>query len=712
MKMKKENLKKTNRKSVFRRMIEKIVVILQIFMVLLPTTYAFADSVDFGDELWISRGDLGFYTLQYWSEYRGRWMYITYSQTFYTDKNGEKNLAYCVNPDLDGVGYLPDESEGYNVKVEKRTGDRKIWKILRNGYPNVSKEELGVETDDDAYLATKQAIYWVIRGWRLSEVHNYFRGGEDEINGQNVEDIKRRGTKVVDAIYKLVDIAYNHKDIILSKPLVLDEEKLHQDSIKEDYYSKTYKITESNMVSKVKINSIKNAPEGTYISDEKGNPKTEFKDKENFKIMIPKANIDKDYKVKIEYTTSYESYPVYCANSIIENKQNYVILLNKTEHEDRTLRIDLESKKSKLKLKKIDAETKQPLQGVKFDISYADGTKIGSYETNENGEINLENLLKGTIKIVETKTDDMHILESNPIEVDLDYDDEKEIVLENKRIKGKIKIVKTSENQNKVLDTEAGSPIEGAKFNIYNKQNEFIEQITTDKNGTAYSSELDKGEYRVKEVETGEWYIYEPITANAEIKENNEIVEIKLKNKSKDPEVDITKKSKNLVAPNEELDYEFTIKNSGNTSLEDFTWYDILPSEYAKITKISTGTYNQDINYSVYYKTNKKDEYMVLKKELNSKENNYIDVTRIYLEPDEKITEIKVKFGSVDKGFQNVEKPHIFMLVNDGLENDIKIENQTILEGTHQTYKVCDEDETVTTIYNVVKPKKLPRTGF
>ena len=215
MKMEKENLKKTNRKSVFRRMIEKIVVILQIFMVLLPTTYALANSVDFGDELWISRGDLGFYTLQYWSEYRGRWMYITYSQTFYTDKNGEKNLAYCVNPDLDGVGYLPDESEGYNVKVEKRTGDRKIWKILRNGYPNVSKEELGVETDDDAYLATKQAIYWVIRGWRLDEVHKYFRGGEDEINGQNVEDIKRRGTKVVDAIYKLVDIAYNHKDINL-----------------------------------------------------------------------------------------------------------------------------------------------------------------------------------------------------------------------------------------------------------------------------------------------------------------------------------------------------------------------------------------------------------------------------------------------------------------------------------------------------------------
>ena len=37
-------------------------------------------------------------------------------------------------------------------------GDRKIWKILRNGYPNVSKEELGVETDDDAYTTKNTLI--------------------------------------------------------------------------------------------------------------------------------------------------------------------------------------------------------------------------------------------------------------------------------------------------------------------------------------------------------------------------------------------------------------------------------------------------------------------------------------------------------------------------------------------------------------------------
>lgn len=34
---------------------------------------------------------------------------------------------------------------------------------IKNGYPNVSPKDLGVETEDDAYLATKQAVYWIIK---------------------------------------------------------------------------------------------------------------------------------------------------------------------------------------------------------------------------------------------------------------------------------------------------------------------------------------------------------------------------------------------------------------------------------------------------------------------------------------------------------------------------------------------------------------------
>ena len=51
--------------------------------------------------------------------------------------------------------------------------------------------------------------------------------------------------------------------------------------------------------------------------------------------------------------------------------------------------------------------------------------------------------------------------------------------------------------------------------------------------------------------------------------------------------------------------------------LDNFTWIDYLPKENVKISKLATGTYTQDLNYNVYYKTNKSD-YKLLKENLIS----------------------------------------------------------------------------------------------
>ena len=105
-------------------------------------------------------------------------------------------------------------------------------------------------------------------------------------------------------------------------------------------------------------------------------------------------------------------------------------------------------------------------------------------------------------------------------------------------------------------------------------------------------------------------------------------------------------------------------------------------------------------------------QYMVLKKNLNGGEDNFISLTDLHLEKDEKITEIKIYFGNVDVGFKSEKKPHIIMKTNENLENDTKIENSTVLEGYNQDYRVSSKDTAVSTIYNVVQEKKLPRTGF
>ena len=163
-----------------------MLVIFQILMILWPTAFALASTVNIGDTLNIERGGLGFYTIQYWSDYRDKWMYITYSRTYYTDQDGNKKIAYCMDQDLDGVGWLPGEYENYDALVREELRNDKIWQVLKNGYPNVSPQDLGVETEDDAYLATKQAVYWIIKhgnepNAKIENIYTHFRTVYEEM---------------------------------------------------------------------------------------------------------------------------------------------------------------------------------------------------------------------------------------------------------------------------------------------------------------------------------------------------------------------------------------------------------------------------------------------------------------------------------------------------------------------------------------------------
>ena len=349
---------------------------------------------------------------------------------------------------------------------------------------------------------------------------------------------------------------------------------------------------------------------------------------------------------------------------------------------------------------------------MKFEIQDKDEKLVSILKTDENGEAILSNIPIGNYYIKETETLENYVLNEEKMQVIVNEDSVTEVVIENEKKRGQIQITKTSEDKNNIIDKEEGSPIEGVKFNIYNKANKIVDTIVTDENGVALSKKLEKGRYTVQEVETEKWYILDEKIYNVEIKENNEIIMLDITNKSKDPKVEITKSCKNITKTNDEIDYSFEIKNTGNVELEDFTWYDYLPTEYAKITGIETGTYNKDIIYNIYYKTNQKDEYMVLKKNLNGEENNFITLSDLHLEKDEKVTEIKIYFGNVDVGFKSEKNPHIIMKTNDGLKNDTRIENSTVLEGYNLDYRVSSKDTAVATVYEMIQEKKLPRTGF
>ena len=117
-------------------------------------------------------------------------------------------------------------------------------------------------------------------------------------------------------------------------------------------------------------------------------------------------------------------------------------------------------------------------------------------------------------------------------------------------------------------------------FEVYDENNNFIEEIVTDENGIALTSKLEKGKYKVKEILTNEWYYLDNKIYTAEIKKDGDIAQLKIENEAKNPEIYIEKVGVDKAEIGSQIEYDISVQNRGNTSLDNFTLTDVLPTEY------------------------------------------------------------------------------------------------------------------------------------
>lgn len=437
------------------------------------------------------------------------------------------------------------------------------------------------------------------------------------------------------------------------------------------------------------------------VLNQKGEVVDRLKTDKNGEAVTKRLPIDEQYTIREVKTL--EKYVLTEETKTVTLKENQI----------ENIEFQNEKKKGQIEVFKVDAENKEiKLEGVEFEVINSDNEVVETIKTNKDGYAKTSRIPIGEYKIKEIKTDEMHILNNEIIKVDVTTDIVSTLDITNERIKGQIKIVKTSQDDSFISLAVAGTPIENIKFEVYDSNKNKVDEIITNKDGIAITKKLDKGYYTIKEVEAGKWYLLNENEFVTEIKTHGEIVQVDITNESEKPSVDIEKTGIIQTTANQEIRYDFKIKNTGNVPLNNFTWFDYLPTEYVRMSKLITGTYNQDLNYNIYYKTNLND-YKILIEDLNTKVNNYIDFSSVELEEGEVITEFKVDFGTVDVGFESVVNPYIFVTVNSNVENDDTFTNKTRIEGYNDEYMVWNEDDHTTKVYEKeVTVKKLPRTGF
>ena len=472
-------------------------------------------AANIGETKDLERGELGYYCVQKWNG--TRWIYLTYNQTFYTDNDGQRYIAYCLCPGLPGVGYVSGEKETYQVNINKLLDDDVIWRVLKNGYPNKSIDELGVETADDAYFATMQAINSILRGYSLEQARELYCVGQFSINGENYEDIQRRGNKTLNAMFNLIDIGLNGtetREQFLQISIIQETDFIKEN---DEYYSQTFSVQSASEISEYRIENVEKLPDGAIITDENGNKKQCFSGGEKFKVIIPVNQIINDISGKIHIKAIQKNYPIYYGASSIEGFQDYALCNNSYSEVNVESDIYVQTNKSKLIIIKVDSETHRPINGVKFKITSAEGnTEV--YTTNNDGKIIIENQKPGLYIIKEIETNSKYNLLKDEMKVELRYNETKEITIENELKKGNIKVVKVDKDNNKIK-------LEGVKFQLKNEKGEVVKEGVTDKNGELVFSNLLVGKYELLEIRTKQGYdlMNDEVYVNVETDKTNEI---------------------------------------------------------------------------------------------------------------------------------------------------------------------------------------------
>ena len=163
------------------------------------------------------------------------------------------------------------------------------------------------------------------------------------------------------------------------------------------------------------------------------------------------------------------------------------------------------------------ADAQNDEQGNRI-LEYAEGTKVATLTTDQEGKASVSDLPLGTYELVEITAPEGFVKNPEPQKVTFKYEDqntpviEQEVLLKNERQKAKISVVKR--------DAETKKEIKGAVFGLYAKEDiqvgnqilvkadTLIGKAETGEDGKAtFSFDLPFGKYYVKELEAPVGYV-------------------------------------------------------------------------------------------------------------------------------------------------------------------------------------------------------------
>lgn len=449
----------------------------------------------------------------------------TQTYAYYYLDDGKEVPVYCINPNTPGVSEVVDKGEYVIYSAEELYNDPKIVGIVSNGYPHKTLYELNLDTPEQAYYATKTALWcYLLSHWSIDSL---------SINTSLSTEEQEVSQRILEATKKIYDWGSTWTSIPqVGLIATADQPTAYAMNIGGvNYYGQVYTVSSNTFVSGydifVSMQDTANTPAGTRIVDMDNNDITSFQVSTDstrtgqFKVLFPADSIvGETASVKLNFDSVVYKYEVYLGINQETSKygtlQNYMCDSEATQSYSASTYATYtttEDEEIGLNIIKVSKGTNTPLAGAVFEIIDPTGANLGTYVTDGNGKINVPIDIEGLYVVTEIVPPEWHLLDGDITQtVNVKFGDVAVVTFANSSY-GDLRINK--------IDADTGENLTGAVIQITHIESGTVYTETTDFSGLALFESLLPGAYEVKEIVAPVGYFLDDSSYNINVVEQD-----------------------------------------------------------------------------------------------------------------------------------------------------------------------------------------------
>lgn len=343
------------------------------------------------------------------------------------------------------------------------------------------------------------------------------------------------------------------------------------------------------------------------------------------------------------------------------------------------IELDIE-KESHVRIQVIDAASGKGIYNVKIEISDQYSNYIGTYTTNDEGYIYLDQVLKsGRYKATMLEVPAGYVKDTVPKTIEISLKETTDVKWKIGGQQGQVTITTLSDSDNVLMGIRKGSRLQGAVYQITDMSGRVVATLYGDSYGEAHSGALGIGTYYVQQIQAPAGYMVNSQRVTVNVTNKNDDVKITVYNKSGNFKTTVTAHGPRTVAPNNQAKFYYTnVSNASSVTVQNFFLNIKVPTDGARAGTFYTGTWSGTATtFRVEYRTNMSD-YRVLAANLNSKSSYSYDMSSIALglASGEYVTDIRMVFDRAVAGMKESMAPVLYVSVLPNVVNGYQLINR------------------------------------